>query len=120
MSRQSNFRGPVPANGSTNGRPQSRAEEEKGMWSSMLDSVASGKKLPEKSIIVLGGSSETQKEFLETLTSDAPKRPQDRHKRKPVVANEFALGYTYQDVLDADHEGKFSGEDCTQQAAKQL
>ena len=90
------------------------------MWSSMLDSVASGKKLPEKNIIVLGGSSETQKEFLETLTSDAPKRPQDRHKRKPVVANEFALGYTYQDVLDADHEGKFSGEDCTQQAAKQL
>ena len=46
-----------------------------------------------------------QKEFLETLASDEPKRPQDRHKRKPVIANEFALGYTYQDVLDADHEG---------------
>ena len=75
------------------------------MWSSMLDSVASGKKLPEKNIIVLGGSPETQKEFLETLASDVPKRPQDRHRRKPVVANEFALGYTYQDVLDADHEG---------------
>ena len=105
MSRQSNFRGPVPANGSSNGRPQSKAEEEKGMWSSMLDSVASGKKLPEKNIVVLGGSPETQKEFLETLASDAPKRPQDRHRRKPVVANEFALGYTYQDVLDADHEG---------------
>lgn len=26
------------------------------MWSSMLDSVASGKKLPEKNIIVLGWS----------------------------------------------------------------
>ena len=48
------------------------------MWSSMLDSVASGKKLPEKNIVVLGGSPETQKEFLETLASDAPKRPQDR------------------------------------------
>lgn len=24
------------------------------------------------------------------------------------IANEFALGYTYQDVLDADHEGSFS------------
>lgn len=46
-----------------------------------------------------------QKELLETLASDAPKRPQDRHKRQPVVANEFALGYTYQDVLDADQEG---------------
>ena len=111
MSRQSNFRGPIPANWNSNERPQSKAEE-KGMWSSMLDSVASGKKLPEKNIIVLGGSTETQKEFLETLASDAPKRPQDRHRRKPVVANEFALGYTYQDVLDADHEGTFLGEAC--------
>ena len=54
----------------------------------------------------IGGSSEIQKELLETLASDEPKRPQDQHKRKPVIANEFALGYTYQDVLDADHEGE--------------
>ena len=52
-----------------------------------------------------GGTPDTQKELLETLASDAPKRPQDRHKRKPVIANELALGYTYQDVLDADQEG---------------
>ena len=90
------------------------------MWSSMLDSVASGKKLPEKNILVLGGSPETQKEFLETLASDAPKRPQDRHRKKPVVANEFALGYTYQDVFDADHEGTFSGETCAYLEAKHL
>lgn len=57
---------------------------------------------------MLGGTPELQKEFLETLTSDYPKSPQDRHKRKPVIANEFALGYTYQDVLDADQEGKIS------------
>ena len=93
------------ANQTKNDRPQSKGEEEKGMWSSMLDSVASGKKLPEKDIIVLGGSPETQKEFLEALASEVPRRPQDRHRRKPVIANEFALGYTYQDVLDADHEG---------------
>ena len=53
-----------------------------------------------------GGSSDTQNEFLETLASGTPKRPEDRHKRKPVIANKFALGYTYQDVLDADHEGE--------------
>lgn len=47
-----------------------------------------------------------QKELLETLVADAPNRPQDRHKRKPVIANEFALGYTYQDVLDSDQEGR--------------
>lgn len=46
-----------------------------------------------------------QKEFLETLNSDAPRRQQDRHRKNAHVANDFALGYTYQDVLDADHEG---------------
>ena len=54
---------------------------------------------------MIGGTPDTQKEFLETLTSDTSKRPQDRQKRKPLVANEFALGYTYQDVLDTDQEG---------------
>lgn len=28
--------------------------------------------------------------------------------KRPPVANAFALGYTYLDVLDADHEGKLS------------
>ena len=32
----------------------SGGDHEKGMWSSMLDSVASGKKLPEKNLVVLG------------------------------------------------------------------
>lgn len=34
-------------------RPKS-ADAKKDMWSSMLDSVASGKRLPEKNILVLG------------------------------------------------------------------
>ena len=55
---------------------------------------------------MIGGTPDLQKELLETLASDAPKRSQDRHKRKPVIANEFAMGYTYQDVLDADQEGE--------------
>lgn len=54
MSRQSNFRGPVPVEKSRNEKPHSSGESEKGMWSSMLDSVASGKKLPEKILVVLG------------------------------------------------------------------
>ena len=39
---------------SSSEKRQSNGEPEKNMWSSMLDSVASGKKLPEKNIIVLG------------------------------------------------------------------
>ncbi|KAL8761521.1 MAG: hypothetical protein Q9184_002370 [Pyrenodesmia sp. 2 TL-2023] len=85
-------------------RPQSKGEQEKNLWSSLLNGVASGKKLPEKNLLVLGGNAELQREFLETLESDTSRRPQDRRRKKPPVANEFALGYTYQDVLDADHD----------------
>lgn len=71
----------------------------------MLDGVSSGKRLPEKSLLVLGGTPDTQKDFLESLSTDpsSNRRPPDRG-RKPPIANQFALGYTYQDVLDADHE----------------
>lgn len=54
MSRLSNTRGPVSTNKSRNDRSQSSGDSEKAMWSSMLDSVASGKKLPEKHLVVLG------------------------------------------------------------------
>ncbi|KAI6709879.1 hypothetical protein JHW43_007590 [Diplocarpon mali] len=92
-------------------RPKSA---EKNLWSSMLDSVASGKRLPEKNILVLGGTTESQKEFLEALSTDDSKRTQDRQSSKqPPIANNFALGYTYYDVLDADHEVLVSlDEDC--------
>lgn len=37
-------------------RPQSDGTAKKDMWSTMLDGVANGKRLPEKNIIVLGWS----------------------------------------------------------------
>lgn len=40
----------------SNDRPRISGDAEKDMWSSMLNSVASGKKLPEKNILVLGRS----------------------------------------------------------------
>ncbi|RVD82428.1 uncharacterized protein DFL_006855 [Arthrobotrys flagrans] len=72
------------------------------LWSSMLSNVASSKRLPQKSILVLGGGADEQKEFVDALggyTSDSRKQG-----RRPPVANEFALGYTYLDVLDAEQE----------------
>ncbi|ROT41037.1 dynein light intermediate chain [Sodiomyces alkalinus F11] len=87
------------------GASDGRNGERKDLWSSLLDSVASGKRLPEKNIIVLGGSSESQRDFLESLSNGSEKRSLDRQSsRAPPVANSFALGYTYYDVLDADHE----------------
>lgn len=55
--RSPNTRGlATKSTASNSGRPQSNGETEKDMWSSMLDGVASGKKLPEKNILVLGRS----------------------------------------------------------------
>jgi len=88
----------------------------------MLDGVASGKRLPEKNILVLGGyyghshsvactdcfaggSTDSQREFLEALSTDDSRRQDRQSSKQPPVANNFALGYTYHDVLDADHEG---------------
>ena len=44
------------SNTSPKSRPGSKGESEKNLWSSLLDSVASGKKLPEKNLLVLGQS----------------------------------------------------------------
>ncbi|EQB55088.1 dynein light intermediate chain [Colletotrichum gloeosporioides Cg-14] len=82
-----------------------RNGEKKDLWSSMLDNVASGKRLPEKNMIVLGGTPDSQREFIESLSHSSEKRTLDRQSSKtPPVANSFALGYTYYDVLDADQE----------------
>jgi dynein light intermediate chain 1 len=79
-------------------------EQKKDLWTSMLESVASGKRLPEKNLIVLGGTPEHQRDFLESLSNSESKRNTDRLKIPPI-ANNFALGYTYYDVLDADQDG---------------
>ncbi|KAK3903990.1 dynein light intermediate chain-domain-containing protein [Staphylotrichum tortipilum] len=81
--------------------------DKKDLWSSMLSSVASGRRLPEKNIILLGGTVDSQREFFETLSNNDLRRALDRNSstsRAPPVANSFALGYAYYDVLDADQE----------------
>ncbi|KAI1323606.1 dynein light intermediate chain-domain-containing protein [Xylariaceae sp. FL0255] len=84
---------------------EGKKDEKKDMWSSMLDSVASGKRLPEKNILVLGGSVDSQREFLDALSNTNQGRNLDRPRDSlPPIANSFALGYTYYDVLDADQE----------------
>ena len=55
MSRQLNSRsGPRTSGIGTTKQIQSNGDYETNMWSAMLDSVSSGKKLPEKNLIVLG------------------------------------------------------------------
>jgi hypothetical protein len=53
----------------------------------------------------VGGTTDSQREFLEGLSAENSRRNQDRQRKQPPIANNFALGYTYHDVLDADHEG---------------
>lgn len=60
---------------------------------------------------LLGGTPDSQREFLETLSSDPSSEGLPAERRKgnvPPITNQFALGYTYQDVLDADQEGTYS------------
>lgn len=52
-----------------------------------------------------GGTVESQRDFLESLSNNELRRNFDRGSKVPPVANQFALGYTYYDLLDADHEG---------------
>lgn len=56
---------------------------------------------------------ESQREFIESLSNNDLRRNLDRNKIPPV-ANQFALGYTYYDLLDADHEGR-RAPDCLPQ-----
>lgn len=57
----------------------------------------------------IGGTPESQRDFLETLSADTSADPslvnEKRKSKTPPIANQFALGYTYRDVLDADQEG---------------
>ncbi|KAI9804395.1 MAG: hypothetical protein M1825_001294 [Sarcosagium campestre] len=88
-------------------RPSSSDGPNGDIWSSLLDSVASEKRLPEKTLVVLGGSPDNQRDFVESLATDpsSVRRPADRSTgRIPPLANQYALGYTYRDVLDADQE----------------
>ncbi|KAJ2973662.1 hypothetical protein NQ176_g6476 [Zarea fungicola] len=78
-------------------------ESKRNLWTSMLESVASGKRLPEKNLLILGGGTDAQREFLEALSADEEGRNSERQKTPPI-ANNFALGYTYYDVLDADQD----------------
>jgi dynein light intermediate chain 1, cytosolic len=112
------------------GGSEGKNGEPKNLWTSMLDSVASGKRLPEKNIIVLGmsnaswlirlvksnreigGTTDSQRDFLDSLSQN-DRRTLDRQTAKiPPVANSFALGYTYYDVLDTDQEGELPGSYC--------
>lgn len=89
--------------------------EKKEIWSTLLDDVASGKKLPEKTLLVLGGTQTTQREFVESLSQEKASRlrPQDRSRNRQIpIANQFALGYTYQNVYDSEHEGIELIRDC--------
>ena len=54
-----------------------------------------------------GGTPDQQREFLESLNPEGDRPTYSNNRRKPKappVSNRYALGYTYQDVLDADQE----------------
>lgn len=73
----------------------------------MLNAASKGKDLIEKHLLLLGGTPEQQREFLEQLNpEDYGSSFNDRRNvKKPPISNRYTLGYTYHDVQDADGEG---------------
>lgn len=94
---------------STLRRPGSKDGDKQAIWVPMLNSASKGKDLSEKQLIVLGGTPEQQREFLEQLNppnlrSRYANNDRRRQPRTAPISNRYALGYTYHDVLDADQE----------------
>lgn len=90
-------------------RPISKDGEKQAIWVPMLNSASKGKDLSEKQLIVLGGTADQQREFLEQLNPPSLRprylnNDRRRQQRTAPVSNRYALGYTYHDVLDADQE----------------
>jgi dynein light intermediate chain 1, cytosolic len=87
-------------------RPASKDGEKQQIWVPMLNNASKGKDLAEKQLLVLGGTPSQQKEFLEHINPQPSRaRYNDRQSnRKAPISNRYALGYTYQDILDADQE----------------
>jgi dynein light intermediate chain 1 len=93
-------------------RSQSKSRpgsSEQDMWSTLLDKVASGKRLPDKKLIVLGGSIDSQRDFVDSLAQQQQQkttrlRKPDQKNAAPVLATRFGLGYTYHNLLDTDHD----------------
>jgi len=85
-----------------------RADAHQGLWQSMLASVASSKRVPEKNLLVFGGTAESQREMLDSLS----KSQQRGSDETPPVGNDFALGYTYYDVAEynKNSDGSFDNE----------
>ncbi|EXJ72207.1 uncharacterized protein A1O5_04711 [Cladophialophora psammophila CBS 110553] len=90
-------------------RPGSKDGDKQAIWVPMLNSASKGKDLSEKQLILLGGTPDQQREFLEQLNppNQRARYANNDRRRQPRIApvsNRYALGYTYHDVLDADQE----------------
>lgn len=74
----------------------------------MLQNSSKGKDLIQKQLIILGGSPEQQRDFLEQLNPPQDttrlRYNQPRKTRSIPISNKYAMGFTYHDVLDADQE----------------
>lgn len=94
-------------------RPASKDGEKQALWLPMLNRASKGKDLSEKQLLLLGGTPDQQREFLEQLNPQSlrtrflnnnDRRRQQQQSRSAPISNRYALGYTYHDVLDADQE----------------
>ncbi|GAO51541.1 hypothetical protein SAICODRAFT_17400 [Saitoella complicata NRRL Y-17804] len=84
-------------------RPDAKEE----IWSTMLSSVSATKAIPLKNVFILGGGATGAQEFVESLMrvqgAEKKRARQRKHTQAPLTT-ELALGYTYLDIEEAEHE----------------
>ncbi|KAF4548281.1 Hypothetical protein D9617_29g006570 [Elsinoe fawcettii] len=73
------------------------------IWSTLLSTVSTRHKIPERHLLLIGSPS-TQHDLLTLLFPPPPPTRRDTRPRQAPLANTHALGYTYRDLRSSDNE----------------
>ncbi|KAK9447628.1 dynein light intermediate chain-domain-containing protein [Limtongia smithiae] len=75
------------------------------IWTSLLASAVNDKVVPERCLLVTGGSTDTQNAYLQQFVSSAAgTRYTVRASISPSGVASFALGYAYYDLMDREQD----------------
>ncbi|KAG8625010.1 hypothetical protein KVT40_006761 [Elsinoe batatas] len=73
------------------------------IWSTLLSTVSTRHRIPERHLLLLGSSPSSQSDLITQLFPPAPPSRRERPRLIPL-ANTHALGYTYRDLPSSDGE----------------
>ncbi|KAK7203630.1 dynein light intermediate chain-domain-containing protein [Myxozyma melibiosi] len=75
-----------------------------GIWSSLLDSASSAKSVPTRTLLLIGGTAQCQRDFINQLVQSVNNDLYAIQGSYSAVKNDYAIGYLYIDVYDREQE----------------